>query len=68
MTRASIEMTIASKTYEAELRNAGMLGHDGMDRAVLAFGAFCGVLSLACEPERDAVWPRTDTTVTGRRA
>lgn len=67
MSRSSVEMAIADKTYEAEKRNAAMVGHDRLETAMLSFGAFCGVYSLASEPEREAVWPRTDTTVTGRR-
>lgn len=55
MSRFSIEMLIANKTYETEKRNSDMLAHDRLDQAVLSFGAFCGVLSLANETDRPAV-------------
>ena len=58
MSESSIHMAIAEKVYMVEKLNAAMLGHDGMDMAMLAFGAFCGVLSLAHDPERPAVLTR----------
>jgi hypothetical protein len=58
MSKSSVHMAIAEKTYEAEKVNAKMLGFDGLDMAMLAFGAFCGVLSLAHDPERPAVLTR----------
>lgn len=67
MTRSSVEMAICDKVYQAEKRNAAMVGYDKVDVAMMAFGAFCETWSRTFEPDRPAVWPRTDTTVTGRR-
>ncbi len=58
MSRESIEMAIADRTYNAEKRNATALGHDTLDVAMMSFGTFCEVLSLACEPDRNLVLTR----------
>ena len=54
----SPDIQIAQRVYEAEKCNAEALGYDTMDVAMLSFGAFCGVLSLAYDPERPAVLTR----------
>lgn len=48
----AIEMKICDRVYQAEKRNAEMLGHCPSETAMLALGAFCGVYSLAIEPDR----------------
>lgn len=58
MSRSTVELAIADRVMADEKRNAAMLGHDGIDAPLMAFGAFCGVMLIAVEPERDWVWPR----------
>ncbi len=55
MSESSIHITIADKVFEAEKRDAAALGHDRMDVALLAFGAFCEVWSLSIAEDRPAV-------------
>lgn len=67
MSRDSIELAIADRVYMAEKANAAALGHGFADVVVLSVGAFCGVLQLACEPERPAVLTRF-RAISGRGA
>jgi len=67
MSRSSIEMAIADRVGAAEKITLAALGHDNLDVAMMGFAAYCGVMLIAVEPERSTIWPRTDTTVTGRR-
>ena len=66
MSRWEIETAIAYKTCAWERSNLAALGHDALDIAMMGFGAFCGVLVIACEDERPAVW-QAPRTVTGTR-
>ena len=50
-----VAIRAAEIAYEAEKRNAKALGHDGLDVAVLSFGAFCDVLVLAYSEDRPAI-------------
>lgn len=54
----SVAIRVAELAYEAEKRNAKVLGHDGLDVAMLSFGAFCDTLLLAYSSDRPAVEPR----------
>lgn len=67
MTRSSIELAIADRVQADEARMLAILGHDRIDIGLMAFGAHCGVMLIATAEDRPAVWPRTDTTVTGKR-
>lgn len=67
MSRSSIELAIADRVCAAEKIALAALGHDNLDVAMMGFAAYCGVMLIAVEPEKAAVWPRTDTTVMGRR-
>jgi hypothetical protein len=58
MSESSTHMAIADRVYESEKRNAKALGHDGLDMAMLAFGAFCEVWSLSLSQDRLAVLTR----------
>jgi hypothetical protein len=58
MSQSSIAIRAAELAYEAEKRNAKALGHDRLDSAVLSFGAFCDVLTLAYSDDRPIVRPR----------
>lgn len=58
MGREAIETAIADRVYQAERVAAAMLGYDRGDGAMLALGAFCGVLEIARADDRPAVWPR----------
>jgi hypothetical protein len=54
----SVAIRVAELAYEAEKRNAKVLGHDGLDVAMLSFGAFCDTLLLAYSNDRPVVEPR----------
>jgi hypothetical protein len=58
MSREQIELRIAEGVYQSERVDAAALGHDGIDICLLSVGAFCGVLTLACDPDRPAVLTR----------
>jgi hypothetical protein len=67
MSLEQVARRVAAKVYFGELAAARVLGYDGIAAYISAFRAMDKAYAAAHEPERPAVWPRTDITVTGRR-
>lgn len=67
MSLEQVAQRVAAKVYFGELAASRSLGYDGISAYVSAFRAMDRAYSAAHEPDKPAVWPRTDTTVTGRR-
>lgn len=63
MSLESVAQATAAKSYFKELATARALGYSHGDAYVSAFRCMDAVYLSAFKPERPAVWPRTDLTI-----